>query len=257
MPEGGNGGGGANDGNNEGGENTGNLYEHKHYVVGYEDGMFKPDRNITRAEVATIIARTCLAGFVEGYDYGNPGGYTDVNTTNWYSSAVAYCSMKGVFNGYTDGTFKPDRYITREELAVTVARMAGLQKFQSLPFTDASGVSEWALDGVYTVYVNGWITGYPDGAFRPQNDITRAETVRIFNGYLNRGVDADGLKDLKPYTPNNEGKTATEYITWPDVPSDHWAYYDIIEASNDHSAHYPDDANPAPPERWVATEQNK
>ena len=92
---------------------------------------------------------------------------------------------------------------------------------------------------VYTAYANGYINGYLDGTFKPTNEIRRDETVKIFNAYLNRGVDAQGLSDLKEYVhtgvaSNNTEDGTDEYMTWPDVPKSHWAYYEIIEAANDH-----------------------
>ena len=230
-------------------------YDHNHYVIGFPDGTFGPDLPITRAQVATIIARSCLGGFVEGYDYGNPGGYTDVPSKHWASSAIAFCTKSGTFNGYNDGTFQPDKNISRQELATVVARLAGVQTNQGLPFVDSADVSGWALGGVYTAYANGWIVGYKDGTFLPKNDITRAETVKIFNAYLNRGVNAEGLSDLKEYVhsgvaSNNTENGSTEYMTWPDVPATHWAYFEVIEAANDHNFHWADQSAEVPPEHW-------
>ncbi|MDE6108107.1 MAG: S-layer homology domain-containing protein, partial [Oscillospiraceae bacterium] len=231
--------------------------EHKYFVIGYPDGTFRPDAPITRAEVATIIARSCLDGFVEGSDYGNPGGYSDIGTKRWYTSAISYCSMAGVFNGYPDGTFRPNDYITRQELALVVGRLAGLRVNMGLPFDDADTVNKWARDGVYTCYILGYVDGYTDGTFRPKNNITRAETVKIFNGYLNRGVDAKGLEGLTPFVLNGDAGRAEldvgkQYLTWEDVTEKHWAYYEIIEASNRHDYHWPKN-EAKPPEAWDAS----
>ena len=226
---------------------------HTHYVIGFPDGTFGPDNPITRGQVATIIARSCLEDFVEGNNYGNPGSYTDVGT-HWASSAIDYCSMKGVFTGYEDGTFRPDRYITRQELATVVARLAGVVVNEGLPFTDAEDISSWALNGVYTNYANKWVNGYEDGSFKPLNNITRAETVKIFNGYLGRGVDREGLSELREYvhsgTASNLQEGTDEYMTWPDVAKNHWAYYEVIEAANDHNFRWRDTSKAAPPEDW-------
>ncbi len=226
---------------------------HTHYVIGFPDGTFGPDNPITRGQVATIIARSCLEDFVEGGNYGNPGDYTDVEK-HWANSAIAYCSMKGVFTGYEDGTFRPDRYITRQELATVVARLAGVVVNEGLPFSDSEDISAWALNGIYTNYVNGWVNGYTDGTFKPLNNITRAETVKIFNGYLGRGVDREGLSELREYvhsgTASNIQDGTDEYMTWPDVAKNHWAYYEIIEAANDHNFRWRDTTKAAPPEDW-------
>jgi len=227
--------------------------DHKHYVIGYPNGTFGPADNITRGEVATIIARACLEGFVEGYDYGNPGGYSDV-TDHWAYSAISFCSIHGVFKGYEDGTFRPGQPITRQELAVVVARLAGIQDGSEMPFSDTADIGDWAVSGVYTTYLHGWVNGYEDGTFRPLQNIRRDETVKVFNGYLNRGVDKEGLTGLTEYVhsgtaSNITGNGTTEYMTWPDVTSEHWAYYEIIEAGNDHNYHW-HDGETTPPEIW-------
>ena len=230
--------------------------DHSHYVIGFPNGTFGPGADITRAEVATIIARACLDGFIEGANYGNPGGYTDVER-HWAYSAISYCTINSVFTGYTDDTFRPNQPITRQELATVVARLAGLVENQGMPFTDASQVSKWALDGVYTAYANGWINGYKDGSFKPLQNITRAETVKVFNAYLKRGVNKDGLSDMREYVhdgvaSNNKENGYDQYMTWPDVPKSHWAYYEIIEAANDHTFYWLEDDNPTPPEHWTS-----
>lgn len=228
--------------------------DHTHYVIGFPDGTFGPSADITRGEVATIIARACLDGFIEGANYGNPGGYSDVER-HWAYSAISYCTVNSVFTGYTDGTFRPDQPITRQELATVVARLHGLIANQGVPFTDADQISKWAVDGVYTAYAKGWINGYKDGSFKPLQNITRAETVKVFNGYLGRGVDVKGLEEMREYVhsgvaSNNQENGYDQYMTWPDVPKTHWAYYEIIEAANDHTFYWLDETNPVPPEHW-------
>lgn len=229
---------------------------HEHYVIGYPNGNFGPADNINRASVATIIARAVLPNFVEGADYGNPGGYSDVNG-HWAASAIAYCSKYGVFNGYEDGTFRPDQSITRQEFALVMARLDGVLTAGSMPFTDISEAGEWALGGIYTAYTKGWVNGYTDGSFKPLAYIQRDEAVKILNAYLYRGVDEAGLSDLKEYihsgvASNNHENGTTEYMTWPDVPKGHWAYYEIIEAANDHE-YTVDETQPkgyTVPEHW-------
>lgn len=230
------------------------MMTHNRYVIGFHDGTFRPDADITRGEVATIIARVCLDGFVEGTDYGNPGNYSDVKD-HWAYSAISYCSMNYVFSGYLDGTFQPDRPITRQELALVMARLAGIQPNQGVPFVDATEIAHWAYDGVYTAYLNGWIKGYTDKTFKPEQNITRAETVKMFNGYLNRGVDAEGLSALTAYVYGDvESDDAGQYLTWSDVPLKHWAYYEIIEAGNDHTFYWADNGSELC-EHWSGSEE--
>ena len=235
------------------GEHT--AIDHSHYVIGYPNGTFGPTDDITRGSVATIIARACLEGFVEGSDYGNPGNYSDV-ANDWAYSAISFCTINGVFKGYDDGTFRPGQPITRQEFATVIARLAGIQSNQGMPFSDAGDIGSWAVDGVYTTYANGWVNGYTDGTFKPLSNIHRDEAVKIFNGYLNRGVDAAGLSELTEYVhsgvaSHNTEDGSTQYMTWPDVPKGHWAYYEIIEAANDHTFYWPDETKQIPPEHWM------
>lgn len=233
---------------------------HQHYVIGYPNGQFGPGDFITRGSVATIIARAGLEGFEEGKDYGNPGNYSDVSG-HWAESAIAYCSKFGVFNGMPDGTFLPDAPITRQEYVTAVARLA--QKMDRVPatltekndFEDMDDVGDWALEGLRLSVGAGWIDGYTDGTFLPQNNIRRDEAVKVFNAYLYRGVDAAGLADLHEYVhsgvaSNNTEDGTDEYMTWPDVPSNHWAYYEVIEAANDHAHSYTGEHKQTLPEHW-------
>ena len=115
-----------------------------------------------------------------------------------------------------------------------MARLRGVKKAGKLPFTDAGDIDPWALDGVYTAYAEGWIIGYEDGSFRPRRDITRSETVKIINGYPKRKVDAKGL--------------LSDHRRWPDVADNHWAYYEIAEATQSHDFSRKDDKTP---ETWT------
>lgn len=226
---------------------------HQNYVVGFPDGTFGPEKNITRAQVATIIARAVLTGFEEKKDYGNPGFYTDING-HWAKSAIAYCTKYDVFKGYSDATFRPDKPITRQELALVVARLDGELDTGDIPFADADEVSSWARDGVYTAYTKGLIRGYNDNTFRPLNNISREETVTIFNRYLKRSVNAEGLAGLTKYVKgeDNKGEPGKSYMTWKDVEEDRWSYYEIIEAANDHDFEYTGADGKSLPEKWTS-----
>lgn len=212
--------------------------KHEHYVKGYESGLFLPLGNITRAEVATIIARSCLRGYVEGANYGN-AGLTDIDD-HWARSAIAFCALSGILTGYTDGTFQPNAPITRQEFAVAMSKMAGVQKSQGLNFKDAHLVADWAEDAVYTCVVNGWVSGYTDGNFSPTTNLLRAEAVKIMNGYLKRKVDPKSLSEILDLLK-----------IFPDVPQNYWAYYEILEAANDHDYYLTGEDGNSLPEHWT------
>lgn len=245
------------------------VYEpfHKHYVIGYPSGEFGPDDYITRGSVATIIARAGFDGvpgvteFQEGTVYSNDAGFIDV-AGHWAESAISYCAANGVFEGYGDGLFKPDQPITREEYVAAVVRLAratnrlGGNTNYGTDFLDIADVGDWAVADIHQAKADGWISGYVSGEnagkFLPQNSIRRDEAVKIFNAFLKRGVDAKGLSKLKEYVhqgtaSNNQENGSTEYMTWSDVPREHWAYYEIIEAANDHSY---DEDKTSLPEIW-------
>lgn len=205
------------------------VAEHSSYILGYEDGSFRAENGITRAETAAIFARA-LTDYVEGTPYSGP--YTDVAQGEWYTNYVNYLSSVGVITGYEDGTFRPDNNITRREFTAMISRLGQVVEAQSMSFSDVFA-DDWAIDYIYTAFSNGWVNGYEDGTFRPDNNITRAEAVKIVNKYMGRSVDADGLSGV-------------EYNRFPDVSTSHWAYYEIIEAANDHS--YEDGTMP---ENWV------
>ena len=225
--------------------------DHTRYVNGYPNGRFGPADDIDRASVATIIARALLPDFVEGADYGNPGGFSDVGG-HWAESAIAYCVRFGVFSIRPGGEFQPDRPITRQEFALAIARIDGVMEVGEMGFTDLDEAGDWALGGIYTAYAKKWVNGYTDGTFKPLNNIRRDEAVKIFNAYLGRGVDSGGLKELRGYVyGSGAGNGGDGYMTWPDVPPTHWAYYEIIEAANDHSIAHTGTGGQALPERWI------
>ena len=126
-------------------------------------------------------------------------------------------------------------------------------------FLDIDDAGDWVVEDLHAAKAAGWISGYTEGEFAgmflPLNQSRRDETVKIINAFLHRGVDAQGLKDLKEYVhegvaSNNTENGTNEYMTWPDVPKDHWAYYEIIEAANDHGYAYTGANADQLPEVW-------
>lgn len=207
---------------------------HKLYMHGYEeDGSFRADAPIKRAEVATMFAYS-LTDYTPGQSFENP--YWDVAEDAWYTEYVSYLANLGIIEGYEDGTFRPEEAITRQEFATMLAKLGEVLPAGEMPFSDVSAEEQWGIDYIYTTYANGWVEGYEDGTFRPDNWITRAEAVKMVNGYLNRVVDASTFEDV-------------EYHDWYDVDKSHWAYYEILEASNDHTC------TEDTPEKWLEVGQ--
>jgi hypothetical protein len=139
----------------------------------------------------------------------------------WYAQAVNYLTSQGILSGYPDGDFKPDAPITRAELTAIVERLDSDPKTGANPFADLDG-SHWAVNAILSAASKGWIAGYPDGTFKPDASITRAEAIKVVNGFLDRRQFAAGFAQAHP-------------SPYADLTPAHWAYADIIEASVAHS----------------------
>ncbi len=195
-----------------------NAHDHFSYIKGYGDNKFEPNKTITRAEVAMIFARLSLNKSTAGAPQ-----FKDVKAGDWYKTAIDIIARQGVIKGYEDGTFRPNQPITRREFAAIAARYAGnidtWKTFRDVPPTD------WAYTLINRVAGAGWINGYEDGTFRPNNNITRAEVVAIVNRMLNRTAD-------KAYVENNLMNSSNAFV---DNMRSAWYYYDIYEAAFGHS----------------------
>ena len=165
-----------------------NTTDHFAYIVGYGNGEVRPQNNITRAEVATIFFRL-LTDDVRDENLTKTNRYSDVAATSWYNTAVSTLSSMGIITGYPDGTFRPNAAITRAEFAAIAARFDNDGDKTAAKFSDIA--THWAKDEISIAYNNGWITGYPDGTFGPQRDITRAETMTLVNRVLNRQPETE------------------------------------------------------------------
>ncbi len=204
----------------EGEESSGSVID-KAYINGYEDGTVRPDGELTRAEMAAMLSRLKNDGELE--DITGETSFEDVNG-GWYDKYIAYAEENGMMKGYPDGSFKPDEFITRAELAQVIASM-DVQNDAENPFTDIE--EHWAKPAIEDIYGNGRIEGYEDGTFRPDQPVTRAETAKIINSFYNRGVDKEGMKDLE----NPEDiKQFTDFVD----ENSHWGYYELLEAANTH-----------------------
>ena len=196
-----------------------NTTDHFAYIVGYGNGEVRPQNNITRAEVATIFFRL-LTDDVRDENLTKTNRYSDVAATSWYNTAVSTLSSMGIITGYPDGTFRPNAAITRAEFAAIAARFDNDGDKTAAKFSDIA--THWAKDEISIAYNNGWITGYPDGTFGPQRDITRAETMTLVNRVLNRQPETedDLLPNMTVWTGNANPKA--------------WYYLAVQEATNSH-----------------------
>ena len=196
-----------------------NTTDHFAYIVGYGNGEVRPQNNITRAEVATIFFRL-LTDDVRDESLTKTNRYSDVAATSWYNTAVSTLRSMGIITGYPDGTFRPNAAITRAEFAAIAARFDNDGDKTAAKFSDIA--THWAKDEISIAYNNGWITGYPDGTFGPQRDITRAETMTLVNRVLNRQPETedDLLPNMTVWTDNANPKA--------------WYYLAVQEATNSH-----------------------
>ena len=195
-----------------------NTEDHIAYLQGYPGGLFGPDDNMTRAEAAQMFYNLLLE-----QDVASTVSFTDVAPDAWYADAVNALASLGMVEGVGGGLFAPERTITRAEFTVIAMRFAYLPDGGENPFPDVSE-DDWFYDQVVGAVQYGWITGYPDGTFGPEDTITRAEVTAIVNRMLNRQADED-------YVDSH----AAELIQFADLSPAYWAYYDIMEAANGHT----------------------
>lgn len=193
---------------------------HFNYVIGYTDGTIRPNNDISRAEVATIFFRLLTDEARTQYDK-TTSSFSDIKDGAWCCRAVSTLTNMGIIKGYTDGTFQPNKSITRAELATIIARFAKLD-VNTKTFSDITG--HWAQKSIELAAGNGWINGYEDGTFRPNNNITRAETFAMINRVLDR--QTENVSDLLP---------TSEMNMWSDNMNENaWYYKDVQEATNYH-----------------------
>ena len=193
---------------------------HFNYVIGYTDGTIRPNNDISRAEVATIFFRLLTDEARTQYDK-TTSSFSDIKDGAWCCRAIATLTNMGIIKGYTDGSFQPNKSITRAELATIIARFAKLD-VNTKTFSDING--HWAQKNIELAAGNGWINGYEDGTFRPNNNITRAETFAMINRVLDRQTES--VSDLLP---------TSEMNMWSDNLNENaWYYKDVQEATNYH-----------------------
>ena len=195
-----------------------NTEDHVAYIIGYDDGTVKPTNNITRAEVATIFFRL-LTDDSRAEFWSQTNSYSDVSSNNWFNNAVSTLSNAGIISGYPDGTFKPNAPITRAEFAAIATRFSDASYTGRCTFTDVPA-DHWAANAIALAQDLGWINGYSDGTFKPNQPITRAEAMTLINRVLERAVDRDHM--------------LADMVTWTDNRPGSWYYEAVQEATNSH-----------------------
>ena len=224
--------------NSSGSTNNGtpdlNRDDHYAYVVGYEDGLVKPEEPITRAEVSAIFFRILSEESRNKY-WSTENSFSDTEKDEWYYNVVSTMANANIIHGYPDGAFLPNNKITRAEFATIAANFDSGEYSGEDKFSDISG--HWASEYINRAAQKGWIEGYGDGTFRPNQYITRAEVMSLVNRVLGRKPDARHMLD-------------DEMVIWLDnAEPNAWYYADIQEATNSHSFS-PDTGNGC--EVWTA-----
>lgn len=204
--------------------------DHVAYVHGYTDGTVKPSSNVTRAETAAMLYRLLTESRRNEIQTAS-NSFSDVSADDWYNESVSTMENGKYITGYPDGTFGGNKNITRAEFVAMLVRFIGVQN-EDCSFTDVSR-DYWAYGCIATATKAGWIAGYTDGTFKPEQPITRAEAMTIINRVLNRGV--------------NEKSELMNFRVWPDNEPSAWYYYEVIEASNEHEY-----TGSRPSENWTS-----
>lgn len=205
---------------------------HGAYIVGYTDGTFGPERNMTRSEASAIFARLLAEKNGDTLTTAATTNFKDIPAHCWYSGYVKYLTGYGIAVGYSDKTYRPNQAITRAEFTAMAVRFFdaygdGAEEImeQYAGFNDVSD-GYWAAQYIKDAAINGWIVGYGDGTFKGDAKITRAEVVTIVNRLLGREADkeyiANNLRKLNTFTDMQNNK--------------HWAYYAVMESANAHTA---------------------
>ena len=192
--------------------------DHFAYVIGYSDGNVRPNANVSRAEVATIFFRLLKSDIRDG-NLTADNDFSDVSDGQWHNKAIATMAKLGIVKGRRADRFDPDASITRAEFAAICARFNTRTVENSGSFSDISG--HWAENEIERAAAFGWISGYPDGTFRPDARITRAEAMTMINRVLCR-------------MPQSESDLLDSMVTWPDNKPSDWHYLAVQEATNSH-----------------------
>lgn len=210
-----------------------NSKDHIAYIKGYPDGLVRPHGGSTRAEVAMMLYRL-LTDEYRNKVQSTQNNFSDVSDELWYNEAVSSMAKGGYIKGYPDGSFGGDKTITRAELLTMLVRFVDIDDIDKSKcnFNDVPQ-DFWFYHYISAAVSLKWIEGYPDGSFKPDKPITRAESITVINRVLNRGI--------------NEHSKLPNFKNWPDNDPAEWYYYDVIEATNTHEY-----TGSRPSENWTS-----
>lgn len=233
-------------------QTTDHIYsqEEINFIVGYPDKTVRRDRSLSRCEAVTIFSRLYNGVYPEAKQRLTEKTFSDVPAGVWYYDKLSVCYNAGILSWCGDGKFQPYAAITRAEFAAMAAAFAELPQAENAPFSDINK-THWAYDDINSAAEAGWIVGYPDGTFRPESEISRAETVTLINRLRNRKITAEELRALGVQNP------------YKDLSETYWAYGELIEATVKHNAadwhklNYNEDNLNTVTERFVDGEGNE
>ena len=194
---------------------------HIGYINGYPDGSVKPDGKITREETAAVLYR------ITNHKYEKPFSasgdvFSDVVTTRWSAHDIEYMTDKGIIYGYPDGSFKPESNLTRAEFAALICRFARLDGSDAENSFSDLNVSHWAYNDISALTASGFIQGYEDNTYHPENEITRAEVMTVINKILGRNPSEAYVKTLN-------------FMPYSDLDKNKWYYTAVLEATITHN----------------------
>lgn len=205
-------------------ESVERVYSHKDisYIYGYPDKTVRPDRPMSRGEAAAVFYRLYDGQYPAATRNMSPETFSDLSADLWCYKEIELLYNIGSIDGYGDSTFRPNAPVTRAEFAALAARWAGLDYSGDAKFSDVT-TSHWAYGVINAAAADGWVDGYPDGTFKPDQDIARVEVMKLINGMVNRSITTEELEKLGAVNP------------YTDLVTTHWGYPQVMEATIPHS----------------------
>ena len=205
-------------------ESVERVYSHKDisYIYGYPDKTVRPDRPMSRGEAAAVFYRLYDGQYPAAKRSMSPETFSDLSADLWCYKEIELLYNIGSIDGYGDSTFRPNALVTRAEFAALAARWAGLDYSGDAKFSDVT-TSHWAYGVINAAAAAGWVDGYPDGTFKPDQDIARVEVMKLINGMVNRSITTEELEKLGAVNP------------YADLVTTHWGYPQVMEATIPHS----------------------